>query len=191
MGISRGEALVNFAQALRDSQDDINNQLFKAKRTQRRIQNKSGLWRALLGGGAFLGATALGLAPLGVAALTGLFSRVGNEVGERSARGPRKIKADVLFGKTKIRDINRGLSQFYNDFNAMQNINMLTDALSAYTATKTFSNLGGELRSTGSSLIGKLRGLSNLPNPLPGINVPTTGAGTGQSIYRLLNEMRV
>lgn len=141
MGTSRGEALVNYAQALQDSQNQFSNQLFRAQETYKKKQNKGGLWRTLLGLGAFAAGTMMGMPQLGIAALSGLGSFAGSKLGENLVHGRTKVGTNLMFGKQKAVEANRGLSQMLRDYHNAQAIGALTDAFSAYTAGKTFPGL--------------------------------------------------
>jgi len=144
MARSRGQASVNLALALREAEQNIQNQLFKSQQASKKKQSRSGLGRLLGGlvGGLLLNAIVPGAGFL----LTGLVSagagRLGSEVGERTVEGKKIGKQK--FHRDRVKALNRQLREQQREFNKSQNLSMLSDFLSAGLQAGTFAK-GGRL----------------------------------------------
>ena len=133
--ITAGQANITLANLLKGSKDKFFKYGDDIRGYQQRQSSRSGWGRGiggLLGGLAISALTGGAATPWMIAAGAGVGSRVGSEIGERSAKGRKKYGTDLLFGRTKAKEANRGLDRYYKDFNTQQNIHALYDAASGY-----------------------------------------------------------
>jgi hypothetical protein len=133
--ITAGQANITLARLLKESKDKFFKYGDDIRGYQQRQSSRSGWGRGiggLLGGLAISALTGGAATPWMIAAGAGVGSRVGSEIGERTAKGRKKYGTDLLFGRTKAKEANRGLDRYYKDFNTQQNIHALYDAASGY-----------------------------------------------------------
>jgi hypothetical protein len=133
--ITAGQANITLANLLKGSKDKFFKYGDDIRGYQQRQSSRSGWGRGiggLLGGLAISALTGGAATPWMIAAGAGVGSRVGSEIGERSAKGRKKYGTDLLFGRTKAKEANRELDRYYKDFNTQQNIHALYDAASGY-----------------------------------------------------------
>ena len=133
--ITAGQANITLARLLKESKDKFFKYGDDIRGYQQRQSSRSGWGRTfggLLGGFAISALTGGAATPWMIAAGAGVGSRVGSEIGERSAKGRKKYGIDLLFGRTKAKEANRELGRYYKDFNTQQNIHALYDAASGY-----------------------------------------------------------
>ncbi len=133
--ITAGQANITLARLLKGSKDKFFKYGDDIRGYQQRQSSRSGWGRTfggLLGGFAISALTGGAATPWMIAAGAGVGSRVGSEIGERSAKGRKKYGTDLLFGRTKAKEANRELDRYYKDFNTQQNIHALYDAASGY-----------------------------------------------------------
>jgi len=133
--ITAGQANITLARLLKESKDKFFKYGDDIRGYQQRQSSRSGWGRGiggLLGGLAISALTGGAAAPWMIAAGAGVGSRLGSEIGERTAKGRKKYGTDLLFGRTKAKEANRELGRYYKDFNTQQNIHALYDAASGY-----------------------------------------------------------
>jgi hypothetical protein len=133
--ITAGQANITLAHLLKGSKDKFFGWGSSIRDYQQQQSTRSGWGRTfggLLGGFAISALTGGAATPWMIAAGVGVGSRVGSEIGERTAKGRKKYGTDLLFGRTKAKEANRGLDRYYKDFNTQQNIHALYDAASGY-----------------------------------------------------------
>lgn len=135
-------------------QVDENNKLLESARKASSSLNRR---RGKMGIGRVLGAAAGGLLGLALAPVTGgaslyaaigagLGSRIGSEAGQRGAFGNASV-SDVEIGKLnrdKARDMQSDIVEGERALNRSANVNMLSDAFSAYTLAGTSFGQGAQ-----------------------------------------------
>jgi len=141
---------VLFAQLQVDENNKLLESARKASNSLNRRRGKMGIGRVLGAvGGGLLG---LALAPIsGGASLyaaigAGLGSRIGSEAGQRGAFGNASV-SDVEIGKLnrdKARDMQSDIVEGERALNRSANVNMLSDAFSAYTLAGTRFGQGAQ-----------------------------------------------
>ena len=141
---------VIFAQLRQDEANILNQQITKQNEDLQKRRGKMGIGRMLGAvGGGLLG---LALAPLtGGASLyaaigAGVGSRVGSEAGTRGAFGDASIdKVEIgKLNQEQARQARRGGIQAERALNRSANVNMLSDAFSAYTLAGTSFGQGAQ-----------------------------------------------
>tara|TARA_R100001129_G_scaffold183441_1_gene165910 strand:+ start:4449 stop:5300 length:852 start_codon:yes stop_codon:yes gene_type:complete len=141
---------VVFAQLQQDEANRLNEQIRKQQQSLQRRRGKMGIGRML--GGVAGGLLGLALAPvtggasLAAAIGAGIGSRVGSEAGTRGAFGNASI-SQVEVGKLNQEQARQARSagvQAERDLNRSANVNMLSDAFSAYTLAGTRFGQGAQ-----------------------------------------------
>ena len=141
---------VMFAQLQQDEANKLNEQITRQNEDLRKRRGKMGIGRMLGAvGGGLLG---LALAPLtGGASLyaaigAGVGSRVGSEAGTRGAFGDASIdKVEIgKLNQEQARQARTGGIQAERALNRSANVNMLSDAFSAYTLAGTSFGQGAQ-----------------------------------------------
>lgn len=141
---------VMFAQLQQDEANKLNEQIRKQQQDLQRRRGKMGIGRMLGAvGGGLLGlalAPVTGGASLAAAIGAGIGSRVGSEAGTRGAFGNASID-EVEVGKLnqeQARQARTAGIQAQRDLNRSANVNMLSDAFSAYTLAGTSFGQGAQ-----------------------------------------------
>jgi hypothetical protein len=141
---------VMFAQLQQDEANKLNEQIRKQQQDLQRRRGKMGIGRMLGAvGGGLLGlalAPVTGGASLAAAIGAGIGSRVGSEAGTRGAFGNASID-EVEVGKLnqeQARQARTAGIQAQRDLNRSANVNMLSDAFSAYTLAGTRFGQGAQ-----------------------------------------------
>ena len=133
---------VMFAQLQQDEANKLNEQIRKQQQDLQRRRGRMGIGRMLGAVGGGLLGLATGGTSLLVGALAGAGSRLGSEAGTRGAFGDASID-EVEVGKLnqeQARQARTAGIQAQRDLNRSANVNMLSDAFSAYTLAGT--NIG-------------------------------------------------
>ena len=140
MGKSKGQARLNFIKALSDADSGMEDDMFSIGQTHKKMNKASGTGRFFggVGGGLFASVLLDAIMPGAGQALrtaafaggTGIGSRVGSEIGERSVDG-RKEMRDQMFRKDVIDRQNKEYSDYYKDFDSNQNTAALSDTFTA------------------------------------------------------------
>jgi len=141
---------VMFAQLQQDEANKLNEQIRKQQQDLQRRRGRMGIGRMLGAvGGGLLGlalAPVTGGASLAAAVGAGIGSRVGSEAGTRGAFGNASID-EVEVGKLnqeQARQARTAGIQAQRDLNRSANVNMLSDAFSAYTLAGTGFGQGAQ-----------------------------------------------
>jgi len=141
---------VMFAQLQQDEANKLNEQIRKQQQDLQRRRGRMGIGRMLGAvGGGLLGlalAPVTGGASLAAAVGAGIGSRVGSEAGTRGAFGNASID-EVEVGKLnqeQARQARTAGIQAQRDLNRSANVNMLSDAFSAYTLAGTSFGQGAQ-----------------------------------------------
>ena len=141
---------VMFAQLQQDEANLLNEQVRKQQQDLQRRRGRMGIGRMLGAvGGGLLGlalAPVTGGASLAAAVGAGIGSRVGSEAGTRGAFGNASID-EVEVGKLnqeQARQARTAGIQAQRDLNRSANVNMLSDAFSAYTLAGTSFGQGAQ-----------------------------------------------
>jgi len=130
---------VMFAQLQQDEANLLNEQVRKQQQDLQRRRGRMGIGRMLGAVGGGLLGLATGGTSLLVGALAGAGSRLGSEAGTRGAFGDASID-EVEVGKLnqeQARQARTAGIQAQRDLNRSSNMNMLSDAFSAYTLAGT------------------------------------------------------
>ena len=130
---------VIFAQLKVDENNKLLEAASKARRALQNRRGKMGIGRMLGAVGGGLLGLATGGGSLLVGALAGAGSRLGSEAGTRGAFGDASIP-DIEIGKLnqeQARSMQSDVVQGERDLNRSANMNMLSDAFSAYTLAGT------------------------------------------------------
>jgi len=147
-GTTRAQAKLNQAVAMRSNADKVEDFQDADQNYKNKLSKKSG-WGRFFGAVALGGAALLtGGSALVIAGAAGIGSRVGNELGERSADKhdrPDELKEeDINYFKDDVKQINRDIEQFDADFDKNQWIDAGKDAWTAYNLANTASAYGAE-----------------------------------------------
>jgi hypothetical protein len=134
-----------FAQVDMDERKRLYNEQRKLNDSIQNRRNKMGIGRLVGGGLGLLGASALGLGPLGLAFGAAVGSRLGNEFAQ-SNTNIDQVEEGKLYREAARKARKEGI-EAERALNRSANVQMLTDAFSAYT-------LGG-----GQNLLGDLKDL--------------------------------
>tara|TARA_R110002051_G_scaffold87942_3_gene155059 strand:- start:4447 stop:5340 length:894 start_codon:yes stop_codon:yes gene_type:complete len=145
---SRGQAMVNQAQARRANLDKIENFQDEDQDYKDKLSFNSG-WGRFIGAAVLGGITlATGGTNLAIAAAAGIGSRIGNEGGEYLADKykPEDLKVeDINYYKDDVKQINRDREQFDKDFDTNQWMDAGRDAWTAYTMASSASKYGAKV----------------------------------------------